>query len=1021
MEDVSLSVAASYKRMLVNLDKIRQRLVAGLAVTILSDLALVVSVFAITGTLLHLAYNLNPPAPVRAILSFAMALCLLIVFVFGLRKGLGKRPDMRTAAEVVARKVPQIDSDCLSSIELFRQDPANLSDDTRIFVNMLFQRTARASDELDPGALVPFDKVRLHAGAAVVALSLYIGLALLLNVNQASMWHSVLYPFKAVAESGPVDFQGMLGDMEARLDYPDYTGLPSRILKGTDGNLVVPVGTRVTLSARTAIPLKKAGLILPGGDKRAISIDGSKRGLKVSFVALKQGNYKVAATSYDGRKMVESRGHRLYLVPDRVPNVEILKPLSGKEVQQDDMLQIDFRADDDYGISRVDLVMRRRGASGPGKEQRRKLMEYERRPREVHRSLEFDLAKVELEPGDDIVFYLEVFDSDSVNGPKSGRSNSIVLKVYSPRNRHEQYITDQEELRELALKLLAGVLEQEQGIHGKNRLEDPTGPARLVQSINVLTDRMAQVIRDSAKDPLKDDTAIQVIRRFAARLKNKATLGAALATRSAKSKTLAADYFRFLLSLDPVVEKGIIDMTDSLDRQRYDQALASAEDLRHAEAKLKELLKQYMENKDPAVKARLRAEIEKLKRRLAQVLSQLARTTHQVADEFLNPDALESRDMLSLLGKLDKALNQGDEQGARRAMDDFERELENTLAMLEAGSATLADAKFKDAFDKMEEISSELAELEGGEREVSQRLDDLVESYRKKALPKGQDAWKKEMARLAKMAGNLVEKIEKLGSRAGDIGAYPLYSARERASLLHTQIRVGQVVDAIKTARDTMEDIELFREALGQKGMLGLRALSDTNWSVLDRQSGDAAELAEKILRALEKLKPAPASKVLSAKEKSMAGELKKGQVSYKKRATKLSSEMMKLISRLPGIGEEPLAQLSQARYEMSSAQRELAKLGLKDARDSVERVVDRLARARTALQNLRQSMQMGVARSGGRVRPGSGRFEKVNIPRPEDYRVPKEFREDLLEAMKRPAPKEYKEMIKKYYEELVK
>jgi len=46
---------------------------------------------------------------------------------------------------------------------------------------------------------------------------------------------------------------------------------------------------------------------------------------------------------------------------------------------------------------------------------------------------------------------------------------------------------------------------------------------------------------------------------------------------------------------------------------------------------------------------------------------------------------------------------------------------------------------------------------------------------------------------------------------------------------------------------------------------------------------------------------------------------------------------------------------------------------------------------------------------------------ETVKIPGADEYRAPKEFRQDLLEAMKRGAPSEYKEQVKRYYEELVK
>ena len=44
---------------------------------------------------------------------------------------------------------------------------------------------------------------------------------------------------------------------------------------------------------------------------------------------------------------------------------------------------------------------------------------------------------------------------------------------------------------------------------------------------------------------------------------------------------------------------------------------------------------------------------------------------------------------------------------------------------------------------------------------------------------------------------------------------------------------------------------------------------------------------------------------------------------------------------------------------------------------------------------------------------------ERVAIPGADDYRAPREFREELMDAMKRPAPEGYQERVKKFYEEI--
>ena len=60
----------------------------------------------------------------------------------------------------------------------------------------------------------------------------------------------------------------------------------------------------------------------------------------------------------------------------------------------------------------------------------------------------------------------------------------------------------------------------------------------------------------------------------------------------------------------------------------------------------------------------------------------------------------------------------------------------------------------------------------------------------------------------------------------------------------------------------------------------------------------------------------------------------------------------------------------------------------------------------------------------GGGEESGDGREasrEKVKIPGAEAYKVPEEFRKDLLDAMRQGAPERYKGEVQHYYEELVK
>ena len=44
-----------------------------------------------------------------------------------------------------------------------------------------------------------------------------------------------------------------------------------------------------------------------------------------------------------------------------------------------------------------------------------------------------------------------------------------------------------------------------------------------------------------------------------------------------------------------------------------------------------------------------------------------------------------------------------------------------------------------------------------------------------------------------------------------------------------------------------------------------------------------------------------------------------------------------------------------------------------------------------------------------------------MEVPDADPYQAPKEFRKDLLDAMKQGTPERYQDQVKRYYEELVK
>jgi hypothetical protein len=79
----------------------------------------------------------------------------------------------------------------------------------------------------------------------------------------------------------------------------------------------------------------------------------------------------------------------------------------------------------------------------------------------------------------------------------------------------------------------------------------------------------------------------------------------------------------------------------------------------------------------------------------------------------------------------------------------------------------------------------------------------------------------------------------------------------------------------------------------------------------------------------------------------------------------------------------------------------------------------DKARQAAEALEKARQRAR-GAARQ--QMSDGGAGLDKepIRIPGADEYRAPQHFREDILEAMKKRAPEGYDEMVKRYYEELI-
>ena len=110
---------------------------------------------------------------------------------------------------------------------------------------------------------------------------------------------------------------------------------------------------------------------------------------------------------------------------DRAPTVAFRKPGRDTSVSPIEELFVEANAEDDYGISDLELVYSVNG----GAEKVVKLFKGERRVPEFIGGHTFYLEELNVQPGDSVSYFARAMDNDAVGGGKQATSDMYFLRV----------------------------------------------------------------------------------------------------------------------------------------------------------------------------------------------------------------------------------------------------------------------------------------------------------------------------------------------------------------------------------------------------------------------------------------------------------------------------------------------------------------------------------------------------------------------------------------------------------------
>ncbi len=213
-------------------------------------------------------------------------------------------------------------------------------------------------------------------------------------------------------------------DLEYR--YPDYARLsPHRVTDG--GDIAAIRATRVKVAITPTIATKAGRLVLDGKD--TIPLAGADSGrLEGEITVSRSGFYKVELADAAGRHVPASLDYAIDMLDDGAPSVSITKPGRDAKVSSLEEVFIEARAEDDFGVQRLELVYSVNGGEG-----KKVSLHGGRGLKAISAGHTLYLEEMALEPGDVISYFARASDADRA-GAKTSTTDIYFLEV-RPFNR----------------------------------------------------------------------------------------------------------------------------------------------------------------------------------------------------------------------------------------------------------------------------------------------------------------------------------------------------------------------------------------------------------------------------------------------------------------------------------------------------------------------------------------------------------------------------------------------------------
>jgi hypothetical protein len=316
--------------------------------------------------------------------------------------------------------------------------------------------------------------------------------------------------------------------IDLHYQYPTFTGLSPRDEQDS-GDIYAPAGTRVRVRIHTDKPIESGELVFGrgpwAGDRGPVGDRGPGAGepgtgsqpgvdqrhgfrdpapgprpptlslqptasqlLEAELVLARDDSYRIKLADRDGLGSSGDTEYFIRVMDDRPPDVRIVRPAGDQQITPLEEVAIEARADDDYGISRFDLVYSVAGRPP-------KTVPFSRVTSSDEASIGAFVLAVEdlqVQPGDVITYYARARDVARGKQPTETRSDMFFLEV---RPFSEEFVAAQSQaMAGMAGEQIDGLIAaQKEIINATWNIERRSTAGRSADDIKAIGDAQAEL------------------------------------------------------------------------------------------------------------------------------------------------------------------------------------------------------------------------------------------------------------------------------------------------------------------------------------------------------------------------------------------------------------------------------------------------------------------------------------------------------------------------------------------------